>query len=107
VWPLCVLIFYQAPVLLVTHADRRITFCPVEDSTLAAYNMMLMAQSLGLGTCFIGYFYPKANKSKKVRDILGVPVENDIYMAFTFGYPAVHFLRLVDRKEPNVRWIGG
>ena len=92
---------------MVTHADRRITFCSVEDSTLAAYNMMLMAQSLvGLGTCFIGYFCPKANKSKKVRDILGVPVENDIYMAFTFGYPTVRFLRLIDRKEPKVRWIG-
>ncbi len=97
--------FYQAPMLIVTHADLTITSCPVEDATLAAYQMMLMAQSLGLGTCFIGNLYEFANQSQVIRELLSIPSDHDILMAFTLGYPAVRFRRLVDRNEPEVQWI--
>ncbi len=97
--------FYQAPVLIVTHADLTITSCPVEDATLASYQMMLMAQSLGLGTCYIGNFYEYANQSQTIREMLAIPPDHDILMSFTLGYPAVRFRRLVDRNEPEVQWI--
>ena len=98
--------FYQAPVLIVTHADLTITSCPLEDATLASYQMMLMAQSLGLGTCFIGNLYEFANESSTVREMLAIPSEHDILMSFTLGFPAVRFRKLVDRKKPKVRWSG-
>jgi nitroreductase len=97
-------LFHNAPVVVVIHAHRD-TACPVEDSTLAAYNMMLMAESLGLGTCFIGFFYPMATRSKAIRSLLGIPAKHKIYMTFTLGYPAVKYYRLSDRKVPAVRWI--
>jgi len=97
--------FYQAPVMIVTHADLTVTPCPVEDATLAAYQMMLMAQSLGLGTCFIGNIYEFANQSAEFRDMLVIPADHDILMSFTLGYPAIRFRRLVDRNQPDVRWI--
>ncbi len=97
-------LFYHAPVLMVIHAHRD-TPCPVEDSTLASYNMMLMAESMGLGTCFIGLFYPQATRSQAIRSVLGIPEEHEIYLAFTLGYPAVQYHRLSDRKVPQVRWI--
>ena len=97
--------FYQAPVLIVSHADLTITPCPLEDATLASYHMMLMAQSLGLGTCYIGNFYEYANESQTIREMLAVPADDDILMSFTLGYPAVRFRRLVDRKQPVVRWF--
>jgi nitroreductase len=97
-------LFYRAPVLIIIHAHRD-TPCPVEDSTLAAYNMMLSAESMGLGTCFIGLFYPRATRSKAIRTILEIPQKHEIYMAFTLGYPAVQYHRVSDRKVPRVRWI--
>jgi nitroreductase len=97
--------FYRAPVLVVTHADLTITSCPLEDATLAAYHMMLMAQSLGLGTCYIGNFYEFANDSQPIREILALPPEHDILMSFTLGYPAVRFRKLVDRNKAKVRWL--
>jgi nitroreductase len=97
-------LFYDAPVVMVIHAHRN-TACPVEDSTLAAYNMMLVAESLGLGTCFIGFFYPIATRSEAVRSLLEIPEKHEVYMAFTLGYPAVKYYRLSDRKVPRVRWI--
>lgn len=97
--------FYQAPVLIITHADLSITSTPLEDATLASFQMMLMAHSLGLGTCYIGNFYEYANESQSIRDMLEIPPDNDILMSFTLGYPAVKFRKLVDRKETNVRWL--
>ena len=97
-------LFYRAPALVVIHAHRD-TPCPVEDSTLAAYNMMLTAESVGLGTCFIGLFYPRATRSNAIRDLLGIPEKHEIYMALTLGHPAVKYYRLSDRKVPQVRWI--
>lgn len=105
------MIFYDAPGVIISHAPRAITITPtpvlVEDATLASFHMMLMAETLGLGTCYIGNFYEKANENDAVRQFLGVPQENDILMAFSFGYPAIRFRRLVDRNPPKVKWIGG
>ena len=97
--------FYQAPVLIITHADLTITSCPLEDATLASYQMMLVAQSLGLGTCYIGNFYEYANESQTIREMLAVPTKNQILMSFTLGYPAVRFRRLIDRNKPEVQWL--
>lgn len=105
------MLFYDAPGVIITHAPSPMsvtpTPCPIEDATLASFHMMLMAETLGLGTCYIGNFYEKANESDAVREFLGVPQENDILMAFSFGYPTVRFRRLVDRNPVKVEWIGG
>ncbi len=98
--------FYRAPVLVVTHADLSVTPCPLEDATLATYQMMLMAHSLGLGTCFISNFYENANKPQAIREILAIPPDNKILMAFALGYPAIRFRTLIDRNEPQVQWSG-
>jgi nitroreductase len=97
--------FYQAPVLIVTHADLTITPCSLEDATLASYQMVLVAHSLGLGTCYVGNLYEYANDSQAIRDMLTIPPEDDILMSFTLGYPAIRFRRAVDRYEPVVRWL--
>jgi nitroreductase/NAD-dependent dihydropyrimidine dehydrogenase PreA subunit len=103
------MMFYDAPGVIISHGPRAtITPTPVlvEDATLASFHMMLMAETLGLGTCYIGNFYEKANKNAAVRKFLSVPPENDILMAFSFGYPAIRFRRLVDRNPSKVKWIG-
>jgi len=98
--------FYSAPMLIITHADLLDTLCPLEDATLATYQMMLMAHSLGLGTCFVSNFYENGDKSQAIREILAIPPESKILMAFVLGYPAIHFRTLIDRIEPEVRWLG-
>jgi nitroreductase/NAD-dependent dihydropyrimidine dehydrogenase PreA subunit len=98
-------LFYNAPVVIITHADLTITPCPLEDATLASFHMVLMAESLGLGTCYIGNFYEFINESQPIREILSIPPNNKILMSFTLGYPAIPFRRMVDRNQPKVRWI--
>ena len=98
--------FYHAPILIIIHADLTATSTPIEDATLAAYQIMLTAQSLKLGTCIIGNLYEFANESQSIRELLCIPPENNILMSLTLGYPAVRFRRLVDRKKPKINWIG-
>ena len=97
-------ILYHAPVLVVIHAPRK-TPTPVEDATLAASHLMLMAEACGLGTCLIGWFYHAASRDEAIRERLGIPPTDDVYMAITLGYPAVRFRRLVDRPKPAIHWM--
>jgi nitroreductase/NAD-dependent dihydropyrimidine dehydrogenase PreA subunit len=99
-------IFYSAPVVVIIHADPAMTSCPREDAAIAAHHMIQVAQSLGLGTCYIGYFFRRVNRNRAIREILEIPQGHDILMTFTVGYPAIRYRRLVDRLKPHVRWIG-
>lgn len=98
-------IFYRAPVLVVITANLRATPRSLEDATIASYQMMLMAQSLGLGTCYIGNFYTIANTSRRIREVLKLPPDQEVLIAFTLGYPAIRYQLLVDRDEPSFFWV--
>jgi|YelNatPaOPRAMG01_1025707.scaffolds.fasta_scaffold13222_7 nitroreductase len=54
----------------------------VMDLAMAAQNMMLMAYSLGIGSCPIASFNKIA-----IKQILNIPNNVDIILILTFGYP--------------------
>jgi nitroreductase/NAD-dependent dihydropyrimidine dehydrogenase PreA subunit len=97
-------LFFHAPSVIVIHAKRNAPTTPVEDAALASFAIMLMAESLGLGTCFIGDFYGKANHDPAIKEMLAIAPENEILIAFSCGYPAVRYQRLVDRRQPEIAW---
>jgi len=53
------------------------------DVAIAIEHICLQAAELGLGTCWIGSFYPD-----KVRPILGIPPKVAIIELLALGYPA-------------------
>ncbi|MQY49526.1 NADPH-dependent oxidoreductase [Rhizobiales bacterium RZME27] len=55
------------------------------DAALAAQNAALAAESLGLGTVYIGGM---RNKSKEVADLLGLPDYAYVTFGMVVGYPA-------------------
>jgi hypothetical protein len=71
--------------------------------------MMLLAQSIGLGTCWNGYLTKAASGFKvksftAFRNFLEIPDHHDVYAAATVGYPAIK-LHSVPHREVSVRWI--
>ena len=60
------------------------------DVAIALEHICLQATDLGLGTCWIGSFYPE-----KVRQILGIPDDIEIIELMVVGYPAD------SPKQPN------
>jgi nitroreductase len=72
----------KAPVILVLGFDKRKGKYGRYDATLAGGNMMTMATSLGLGTCWIGAF-----DEQKVKEILEIPEKIEVIGLITLGYP--------------------
>lgn len=71
----------KAPVVLVLGFDKRKGKYGRYDATLAGGNMMTMATSLGLGTCWIGAF-----DELKVKEILEIPENIEVIGLITLGY---------------------
>jgi len=81
----------EAPVCIVVCANasrsssrygKRGELYAVQDSAASAMNMMLMAQDLGLGTCWVGAFNEQA-----VAQLLGIPPGVRPVALIPVGYP--------------------
>jgi nitroreductase len=96
-------IFYHAPVLILIAGNAPGPWI-VEDCALAAENLMLMAYSLGLGSCWIGFAQSYLN-TPAGKQALGL-LESSVPVApIIVGKPRAA-VAAVARKEPEVRWIG-
>jgi nitroreductase len=96
-------IFYDAPALIVISGSTAGSYI-VEDCALAAENLMLMAHSMGLGSCWIGLAqgYLSTPAGKKT---LGLPASCVPVAPIIVGYPSAP-PAVVPRKVPEVRWVG-
>ena len=99
-------LLHYAPVLILIHLKRGATSTPEIDSGLASIQMALMAETLGLGTCYIGFLISGMEKSEELRKVLKIPGDHQVPVAFTVGYPDVKFRRLVARNPARVKWLG-
>jgi nitroreductase len=99
-------LFYRAPALIVIHLKKGTASTPDIDSALASMQMVLMAETLGLGTCFNGFLVLAIEKSGELKATLEIPDDHQVPVAFTVGYPDVKFLRLVARNPARVKWLG-
>lgn len=78
-------IFYNGNTLLTIYAKQQGP-CPDTDCSLAAENIMLMAHSLGLGTCWIGFAKMYLNEPAAKKKF-GIPDEYTIAAPIIIGYP--------------------
>jgi diadenosine tetraphosphatase ApaH/serine/threonine PP2A family protein phosphatase len=64
-----------------------------------------MAETLGLGTCINGFLFFALHHSGELREVLEIPSDHQVHVAFTVGYSDVEFLRLVARNPAKIKWI--
>jgi len=98
------LLFHGAPSLLIIHGPTEGS-TPLEDSVLASYNIVLIAHSIGLGTCYIGYAVESINRSKKIKRDLGIPPGNRVHVVLSIGYPVKKHIRRALRKPYRTNWV--
>jgi len=96
-------IFYRAPVVLIAHTPVENPF-GCDDAGYAAYNVMLAAERLGLGTCQIGFVQGMANRDRKIREGIPVPASRSVQAVLAVGYPKHEFRRMLPRRDPNLVW---
>lgn len=97
-------IFYHAPVLLVAHVPAG-TYFGRDDAVHAIYNVELVAERLGLGTCLMGYFKLALDRDKSFKKAIGLSTDRSPEAAIVVGYPKVEHLRMLPRRKPEVRWL--
>lgn len=91
-------LFFDAPVVVLTLA-----YSPI-DAALAASNMELMANALGLGCLFNGFFISAAVNNTEIKRTLGINNKKQIQTCLVIGYPNVRYFRTVPRKKPVIDW---
>jgi nitroreductase/NAD-dependent dihydropyrimidine dehydrogenase PreA subunit len=93
----------KAPHVIIAHASKENRMAPVASATALAY-MEVAAPSLGLGTCWAGYFNTAATLWPPMLKALALPEDHISYGAMMIGYPKYKYHRLPPRKEPQILW---
>ncbi len=98
---------YGAPTLIIVSGDQN-TFVPLEaDCAASTQNMLIAAESMGLGTCWI-YFVQMAFSSSQGADLrreLKIPEDYKPYYSAVFGYKNEEAVDIPDRKPGCVTYI--
>jgi formate hydrogenlyase subunit 6/NADH:ubiquinone oxidoreductase subunit I len=72
------------------------------DAALAASSMEMMAQSLGLGVFYSGFFTMITRVSPKLRARLGIRRGEKAVTTLVLGFPAVQYQRTAQRESAEV-----
>lgn len=97
-------IFHGAPALILVLADSRIPHAELS-CQYSLYNMSLIAQTMGLGSCISGAAKMILSKNKEVKRKLDIPKNKKILGVLFLGYPNVHFGRAVEGNTAPVHWF--
>jgi len=97
-------VFRNAPLIIIAHGLKANVLAGV-NCALALRNIELLALTMGLGTCWVGFLVGAAARSKKVRDCIGLEANRRILGALMVGYPDEQFHCKLPRKSRPVRWI--
>ncbi len=101
-------VFHHAPHLIVLYyktVEKGTTMIGfrANDAGIAMTYGMLAAESLGLGTCWIGMLQGAIPINREVLNILGI--KGQVLGAFTLGYPAVKYRRTTPRPPLEIKWL--
>ena len=101
-------IFYKAPHIIILYFEmiqKNMTMLGLwgNDTGIALTYGMLAAESLGLGTCWIGNFQAGVANNRDILGILGI--KGHVLGTFTLGFPAVKYRRTTPRPQLKIKGL--
>jgi len=88
----------EAPVVVVVMGQPTNTECWIEDCSVAAFAIMLQAEDLGLGSCWVQFrgrkFANGTTSDARLHSILNLPDDNEVLCAIAIGHKA-------DERKPQ------
>ncbi|MFW9968955.1 MAG: nitroreductase family protein [Candidatus Odinarchaeota archaeon] len=90
--------------IIIIHSPKN-ALSLVENCSLAACHIMLAAETLGLGTCSLGYITYFFNEFKPVSKIVNLPSKHIAGYTLAIGYPKARYYRIPARKPLKVQWF--
>jgi nitroreductase len=98
------MVFHRAPTVILLLMDKRGIGTPEIDIGICGQNIVLAAQSFGLGTCWIG-FSKFLNEGAEWRERFGAEEPWEIVEAITLGWPVGDPTRPVARETHEIAWF--
>lgn len=93
-------IFHKAPHVIIIHSPE----IEYVNATISITHGMFAAETLGLGTCWIGWAQGPLNTIREIReDNLGIT--DSVSGVFTIGFPNVKYKRCPTRPEITTTWL--
>lgn len=99
-------IFYNSPTAIVISGEKK-ALVPETDCAAATENMLLAAESLDIGTCWIGFatFLFKSERAEEFLKMLQIPEGYEPYYAISLGYKKISNPKAPQRKENTITYI--
>jgi len=97
---------YGAPTLIIVSGRKE--FVPLEfDCAAATQNMLLAAESIGFGSCWIYFpmFAFDSSQGDDLRKELKIPDENTPYCSLILGYKDGSVTNVIERKPNLITFI--
>ena len=85
-------IYRNAPYLIIVMAPKKAPCCKT-DQVIALTQFDMLAQSLGVGTCWCGFAEYAFRLIPKLRKMIGCPKDHVVGGAMLFGKPSVEYQR--------------
>lgn len=98
------LVAYNAPCAILVHTAAD-DMCGAEDSVFAAANIQYAAETLGLGTCCIGFITGPVNADKALKKLVDMPEDHKVQTTLIVGYPQFRYTKSVPKTKANARYI--
>ncbi len=89
--------FKGAPLVIVVSAKSNV------DGGLASAYMEIMANSMGLGVLYSGFFVMCTKMSRKLKKMLELEKGYDVVSCMVIGYPDVKYQRIAPREDLKVK----
>ncbi|MCE5197811.1 MAG: nitroreductase family protein [Armatimonadota bacterium] len=97
-------ILYNAPCAILVHTPKS-DMCGPENSVYCAANILLAAESLGLGACVIGFITGPSEHDPDIKRTALVPADHRIHTTIALGYPKFDYSRPAHKIAPKVHFI--
>lgn len=99
-------IFYNAPAAIIISGEKSALTCR-EDCAAATQNMLLAAESLGIGACWVGLiiFLFQSKRAAEFSEKLEIPEGYKPLYAISLGYKKIPNPKPPKRRENTVSYI--
>ncbi len=97
-------IFFDAPCVIILYSPNYGNLAGCDSGIIMTYGM-LAAESLGLGSCWIGFAQESLQRLRSLSKFIGIPRGHMVWGCFTLGKPIPIFHRIPPKPDLSVKRI--
>jgi nitroreductase/NAD-dependent dihydropyrimidine dehydrogenase PreA subunit len=98
------IVLRHAPHLLIVTLPEDYSWA-MTDAATAISHLELTASTLGLGTCWAGFFTRASLEYAPLKNKLDIPENHKVAGALMFGYPMYRFKKIPERKKIAIQYL--